>query len=143
MTATSVLVTEDLGVVNFDTGVNMTKVTGTPTVGQYSVTITSGTAVYTFATGETASNVLLSYLATSTTGTTVALTNQFMGYAPEFEMILANTFRNELFLLKLNSCTMGMISVPTKQEDFWVQDIDFSANTDATDTLGLIYADTL
>ena len=47
------------------------------------------------------------------------LTNQFMGYAPEFEMILANTFRNELFLLKLNSCTMGMISVPTKQEDFW------------------------
>ena len=58
-------------------------------------------------------------------------------------MILANTFRNELFLLKLNACTMGMTRVPTKQEDFWVQDIDFSANTDATDTLGLIYADTL
>lgn len=140
--ATGSNVTEDLGVINFDTGLNMVKVGATPAIGQYSVGIVSGTATYVFNASETASAVLLSYISTSTTlGTTITLSNQLMGYAPQFEMVLANTFRNKLFLLKLTNCTMGMVSIPTKQEDFWVCDVDFNANTDATDTLGLIYAD--
>jgi hypothetical protein len=31
--------------------------------------------------------------------------------------------------------------VPTKQEDFWVVDFNFDAATDASDTLGKLYAD--
>lgn len=137
-------VTEDLGVINFDTGLNMVKVASAPAIGQYSFGLVSGTATYTFASGETASAVLLNYLyTTSTAGSTITLTNQLMGYAPEFEMVLYNYFRTKLFMLKLNCCTMGMVSIPTKQEDFWVCDFDFNANCDATNTLGLIYADTL
>ena len=34
-----------------------------------------------------------------------------------------------------------MFSKPTKQEDFWVSDIDFSCNADVSDVLGLIYTD--
>ena len=126
------------------TGLNMIKSATGPAVGQYSVAIVSGTATYTFNAAETASAVLLNYTATSSTlGTTINLTNQLMGYAPQFELILANYFRTKLFLLKLNNCTMGHVSIPTKQEDFWMSDVDFNANVDATDTLGQIYADTI
>jgi hypothetical protein len=45
--------------------------------------------------------------------------------------------------LQLNSCVMGSLGIPTKQEDFWICDIDFDASTDASDTLGAIYADTI
>jgi hypothetical protein len=31
---------------------------------------------------------------------------------------------------------LGSLSIPSKQEDFWILDIDFDASTDATDTLG-------
>ena len=66
--------------------------------------------------------VLISYTYTSNlaTYTTITLTNQLMGYAPEFRMFLFNNFRNKYFGLELYSCTMGSISIPTKQEDFWI-----------------------
>ena len=129
------------GVVNGDTGLNMVLVGGTPAVGQYAI---SAPGTYVFATGETASQVLISYLAyDSTKGVTIGLKNQLMGYAPEFAMIVANFFRGKYFACELTSCTMGMLSIPTKQEDFWVIDGDFNANADASDNLGSIYADTI
>lgn len=138
----------DYGVINKDTGLNMEKIaTGTPTAGQYKFTpATSGgsptAAAWVFAAGETASAVLLSYTYTdATNGVTIALNNQLMGYAPEFQMLLYNNFRTKLFALQLNSCILGMVGIPTKQEDFWIQDFDLDASTDATDTLGAIYAD--
>ena len=130
----------DYGVINGDTGLNMTFIpTGTPAVGQY----TQAAGVYVFNVAETASKVLLNYMWTDTVGTTISLNNQFMGYAPEFRALLANTFRNRYFALELNCCTMGQVSFPTKQDDFWIVDADFSANCDASNTLGAIYADTL
>jgi hypothetical protein len=88
--------------------------------------------------------VLLSYLyADATADVTIALTNQLMGYAPEFQAFMYNNFRNKYFGLQLNSCVMGSLGIPTKQEDFWICDIDFDASTDASDSLGAIYADTL
>lgn len=140
----------DYGVINKDTGLNMVKIaSGSPAVGQYKFTpaTTGGSptaAAWVFNASETASAVLLSYTYTdSTTGITIALANQLMGYAPEMQMLLYNNFRNKYFAVQLNSCILGMIGIPTKQEDFWIQDFDLDASTDATDSLGAIYADTI
>jgi hypothetical protein len=64
-----------------------------------------------------------------------------MGFAPEFQAFMYDSFRGKYFGLQLNSCVMGSLSIPTKQEDFWILDFDADASTDATDTLGYIYAD--
>lgn len=139
----------DYGVVNKDTGLNMVKVAATPAVGQYTFTqaTTGGTptaAEYGFNAAETASAVLLSYLYNDATkGVTIALNNQLMGYAPEFQALMYNNFRGKYFALQLNSCVMGSLGIPSKQEDFWICDIDFDASTDVSDTLGAIYADTI
>ena len=130
----------DYGVVNALTGAQFEKVDSAATTGQYSVDPTTGT--YTFATADAGTGVLISYTYTSAMrGATITLTNQLMGYAPEFRAFLFNNFRAKLFGLELYSCTMGSISIPTKQEDFWISDIDFDAGVDASNTLGRIYAD--
>jgi hypothetical protein len=86
--------------------------------------------------------VLISYTwLNSTRGVTLTLTNQLMGYAPEFRAFLFNQFRNQIMGVELFSCTLGSFSIPTKQEDFWVADIEFDASTDSSDTLGKMYAD--
>lgn len=130
----------DYGVRYAATGAQLTKVASSPTAGEYSV---GAGGVYTFNTGDAGQGVLTSYTYTTTTvGTTkLALTNQLMGYAPEFRALLSNTFRNKRFAVELYNCTMGGLSIPTKQDDFWEMDIDFEASTDDTDTLGAIYAD--
>jgi hypothetical protein len=130
----------DYGVINGDTGLNMKFIpTGTPVAGQY----TQSAGTYVFASAETASTVRISYMETDTAGATITINNQLMGYAPEFRALLANTFRGKYFALELNSCTMGQVSFPSKQDDFWIVDATFDANCDATDTLGSIYADTV
>lgn len=65
-----------------------------------------------------------------------------MGYAPIIQAFLFNSFRGKQIAIQLNACTLGQISIPSKQEDFWMSDIDFEANTDASNTLGFLYADT-
>ncbi|MDP9050472.1 MAG: hypothetical protein M3O31_07070, partial [Acidobacteriota bacterium] len=138
------LVFIDQGVINGSTGLSMLRVPSAPAVGQYSFTAatTGGSptaAVYAFNAAETAITVALSFLATSATGTSLTITNQLMGYAPVSQALLWNKFRGELDLLQLNAVTLGMLSKPTKQEDFWVADLDFSCNCDASGTLGIFY----
>jgi hypothetical protein len=139
-------VTDDQGVINMSTGTSMVKVASAPAVGQYTFTpaVTGGSptaAEYTFNAEETAASVKLSFRATSTQGNTLTINNQLMGYAPVNQLVLWNQFRGALDLIQLNAVTIGMFSKPTKQEDFWVSDIDFSANCDASEVLGLLYTD--
>jgi hypothetical protein len=136
------LVFIDQGVINGSTGLSMLKVPSTPAIGQYSFTPATSTptaATYVFNAGETAATVIISFLATSTTGSSLTITNQLMGFAPVSQALLWNKFRGELDLLQLNAVTLGMLSKPTKQEDFWVSDLDFSCNCDASGTLGIFY----
>jgi hypothetical protein len=129
----------DYGVRDAATGQQYTKVAAAPTAGQYSV---SGAGVYTFASADSGKAVLISYTYTaSSRGSTTTLNNQLMGHAPEFRALLYNTFRGKFFGLDLFSCTASEIGVPTKQEDFWMVDFNFDAATDASDTLGKLYAD--
>lgn len=147
VTPTNITASIDLGVINGTTGLPMTKVASAPAVGQYSFTPYSATgptdAAYTFNASETAVTVLLNYQWPDTTGTTLEIQNQLMGYAPEFQALLYNDFRGSLFALQLNSCILGSLSIPTKNEDFWVSDFDLDASTDASGILGYIYSDQL
>ncbi len=129
----------DYGVRYSSTGAQLMKVASGPTTGQYSY----AAGVYTFAAADEGMGVLISYSYTSTAAgsSTIVLANQLMGYAPEFRAFLYNTFRGKYFGMELYDCTVGNFSIPTKQEDFWEVDIDFDACTDASDTLGQIYAD--
>lgn len=128
----------DYGVINADTGQQFTKVTAAPNAGEYSET----SGVYTFNGSDSGANLFISYTYTDATrGTTITLNNQLMGYAPEFRAFLYNNFRNKLYGVELNSCTIGNLTIPTKQEDFWISEIDFDAGVDASDTLGHLYAD--
>lgn len=116
-------------------------VTSAPNVGQYSVNTTSGT--YTFNAGEVGNSVYISYTYTNASrGKTITLNNQVMGYAPVCRMDLWGNFRNKVLGIRLNAATLGQWTYPTKLEDFWISDITFDANTDSSDSLGKIFADT-
>ena len=55
-------------------------------------------------------------------GATITLSNQLMGYAPEFKALLYNTFRGKYFALELNDCTASEISLPPSRKIFgsWI-----------------------
>ena len=76
-------------------------------------------------------------------GVTLALPSQLMGYAPQFTALLYNAFGAQMFGIKLNACVLGGVSIPAKQEDFWVADFDFSCGRDGSGNLGSIYSDQL
>jgi hypothetical protein len=105
---------------------------------QYWANLTSGAYTVNGATG----TLRISYSYNqNTTGTTITLSNQLMGYAPELKMFLYNNFRSKYLALALNDVTLGTISMPSKLEDFWISDFDGNANADASDTLGKLMAD--
>jgi hypothetical protein len=119
-------------------GAYLTLVSGIPVSGQYNVS--SGT--YGFAAADSGDGVIISYTYTNATrGQTITLTNQLMGYAPVCRVDVWNGFRNKVLGIRLNSCTFGQYTYPTKLEDFWVSDMSFEANTDASNNLGKIFAD--
>ena len=132
----------DWGVIDAATGTQLTKVAGSPGLTSLEYSVDESTGTYTFAAGDAGNTVYISYTYTdSARGITVALNNQFMGYAPEFKAFLFNTFRNKIFGVDLVSCSMETISVPTKQEDFWMSDLGLTASVDAAGLLGHLYAD--
>jgi hypothetical protein len=132
----------DYGVINQATGLSMVRVASSPAVGQYSFTAatTGGSptaAEYAFNVSETATSVLISFLVTAASaGATMALAAQAMGWAPVCSMGLFNSFRNAQEFWQFNSVTLGQFSRPTKQDDFWVSDFDFSVNADAAGNIG-------
>lgn len=147
--ASSVLV-NDLGVINANTGAQMTRLsTGTPAAGQYKFTpavVSTSPAAYVFSTADATADlpVLLNYSYNdATNGTTLHVTNQLMGYAPEFQALLYNNFRANMFGVLLYSCILGSLSIPTKQEDFWISDFDLDASCDVSGNLLDILSDQL
>lgn len=116
------------------------RITGTPNAGQYTVNTTTGFYQLNSADNSTTFQVSYTY-SNSTRGKTISLTNQTMGYAPTCRMDMWGTFRNKILGIRLNAATLGQWTYPSKLEDFWVSDITFDANTDASNNLGKIFAD--
>jgi hypothetical protein len=140
--------TVDLGVIatggaGFSVGTPMTAVSGAPTVsGTYQ--FTAGTYKFLAADVSAGLTVAISYQWNDAThGVTLAIPAQLEGYAPQFTAVLYNNFGGHLFGIQLNACVLGGVSIPTKQEDFWVADFDFSCGRDASNQLGSIMSDQL
>jgi carbon monoxide dehydrogenase subunit G len=129
---------KDLGVLSGTTGVPFKKVASAPATGQYSV---SALGVYTFAAADANAAVLISYeySAVSTAGPkSIAITNQLMGYAPEFQAVLNMSFQGKAVTLSLNRCTSSKFSLPFKNDDFVVPEFEFSAMADGAGNIGYI-----
>lgn len=125
----------DLGVLDGVTGLSMKKVASGPTTGQYSV---SGSGVYTFAAADASKAVQISYeySATSTTAKYGNITNQLMGYAPNFKAMLTMKYSGKSLNLVLNQCMSSKFSLPFKNDDFTVPEFGFSAFADGAGNIG-------
>ena len=146
VTAQGALTAQDLGV--FDTILNKfdTCVSSGPTTGQYTVTLATGT--YTFAAADTTHVVQISYLYTaSSTGTTIALTNQMMGTNTTFSLRLFNNYsaaqgganQASNFGIYLPVVTIPKLSFPFKNTGFMVNDVDFELSASAAGSILSIY----
>ena len=135
---------DDLGVfyaTGASAGNRFTRVTTPSASGQYSVNLATG--IYTFAAADAGAALLISYLCTiSSAGKKLVLTNQFMGYTPTFKATFYTTKTTQGaaagLTLVLNACTASKLSLPTKIDDYEIQEFDFSAFADATGTIGTL-----
>jgi len=128
--------TTDYGVLYSATGLPLTRVASAPSVGQYSVN--TGTGVYTFNASEVGTLLIsYEYTATSTSAAKFNITNQLMGYAPTFQAELSLPFNGHQYNLKLLNCVSSKITLPFKNEDFSVQEFDFTALDNGSGSLGV------
>lgn len=128
----------DLGVINVSTGVSFTQVASGPVAGQYSV---SGAGIYTFAVADAGTAVFINYIYTdSTQGQTLSISNELMGVAPTFQLVLTEVFDGKTFVLVLYSCTSSKLSFPFKQDDFGISELDFQAQANDAGQVGYISA---
>lgn len=121
---------EDLGLFYASSGIQLTPVASSPGVGQYSVTSTGG---YTVADSSgTKYQVFYDYKVSNLNQ--ITLTNQFMGTGPVFEVILSTVYAvagvNKTFNLKLNACRSSKLSMPLKNQDYMIPELDFQAFAD-------------
>jgi len=120
----------DYGVTYNTTGLALTRVTGAPTVGQYSVVETTG--VYTFAAADASAAVVINYEYTdAAVGNTVAVLNQLQGFGPVLEMYLSNAYNGDSKDMRLFAVRIGAINRPTKNGDYLITEFDFQAFANA------------
>jgi hypothetical protein len=135
---------DDLGVfyaTGASAGNRFTRVTTPAAAGQYSVNLSTG--IYTLAAADAGAALLISYLYTvSSSGKKLVLTNQFMGYTPSFKATFYTTKTTQGtpagMALVLNACTATKLSLPTKTDDYEIQEFDFSAFADAAGNIGTL-----
>jgi len=128
---------QDLGVLYATTGQPFILVTGAPAIGEYTI---NSAGVYSFNASEAGVAVLLNYLYSSTSGSTLVGGNPLMGNTPKFKAVFTMQYNGNTMVLTLFSCVAGKLSFPTKLDDYMIQDFDFQAHADASDqvfTLGL------
>lgn len=128
----------DLGVTYALTGIPFTCVASAPAVGQYSYVLATG--VYTFNASDVGVAALISYeyTATSTVAQKIVITNQLMGYAPIIKVELSTPYNGHQMNVHLNQCICSKLTLPFKNEDFSVQELDWTAIADASGTIGTL-----
>ena len=128
---------DDLGVVYAASGERFNRVTTPSGAGQYSVNFTAG--VYTFASADASAAVLISYTyIVTTSGSKLTITNQIMGTTPTFKATFYTNYAGNGTALRLNACMADKLSLPTKVDDWTIQELDFSAFADASGTIGYL-----
>lgn len=120
---------EDLGVFNATTGAQLTRVASAPATGQYSVS--AGT--YTFASADTGLAVLISYsYTTATGGETFTAQNALMGTGPEMSLTCHAPYQGKILQVEFPRVICSKLSVPLKNDDFMISDLDFEVFADAS-----------
>lgn len=131
-------VVDDLGVLNAN-AVPLTRVASAPATGQYSY----AAGVYTFAAADVGTRVFINYRYSYSLATAkrISLTNVGMGQTPAFKAYMQTTFQGKRALVMLESVVSTKLQLlSTKQDDFSVPSVDFSAQADSSGTtLGDIY----
>ncbi len=128
---------DDLGVVYAGSGKRFNRVTTPSAAGQYSANFSTG--IYTFSSADAAAALLISYsYNTATSGSKLTITNQLMGTTPTFKATFYSTYAGNGTALRLNACTANKLSLPTKVDDWTINELDFSAFADASGTIGYL-----
>ena len=115
-------------------------VTGAPSaLGSY----TTGTdGKYTFFTGDISATVSVSYVYTDSNGKTITINNNFMGYTPTFigtfYQSRATQGSSGQLTLRLNECVSSHLTIPSRIDDYAIQDFDFQAFSSGNNVVGTI-----
>lgn len=120
---------QDLGVFLALTGAPLRQVASAPAAGEYSVSVAG---VYTFNVAQASAAVLINYLWEDAAGTggSLDISNQLMGAAPHFQLILSQVYKAKTFTLILYSAVAEKLSLPLKQDDYLIADMSGSADAD-------------
>jgi hypothetical protein len=133
--ANSATWTTDLGVVYAASGLPLARVASAPAAGQYSV----AAGVYTFASADAATAILVDYLYSATTGgTMIAINNQVMGTTPVFMGVFTANVGGKIATLQLYACTSSKLSLATKLDDYAIPEFDFDAMANAAGSIGML-----
>lgn len=126
----------DLGVKYAATGKPLTKVASGPAAGQYSVSA----GVYTFASADASTAMLLSYIYTqNSTGINSVITNQLSGVQPNFRLdnyAVNGADNTKQFSSTLKRCIATKLMLGMKNDDWMIPDFEFEATVGADDILG-------
>lgn len=129
---------EDLGV-TYTTGQPFNLVGSLTGAGQYQVAPSTGT--YTFDSADASSNGLVSYLqASASTGVTLEIDAELMGYGPQCQVIFRMYFRGQSIIAVLNAVVWNDLSFASKIDDFTITDLKGAAFQDQNGKIGYFYA---
>lgn len=123
---------EDLGVVDINTGLPLTRVASAPATGQYSV---NASGQYTFAAADTTHVMSFRYAYTiAATGSTFSLLNTVMGgsTAVKYALHLYNNYQGAASGFKLPAVIFPKLGLGWKAGEYLELDIDFQAFPDST-----------
>jgi hypothetical protein len=131
---------EDLGVRYHSTGNPLQPVTSAPSAGSY-IAGAAGTGAYTFNAADTVSlDIYYSY--NVSTMQQISAVNQLMGTGTTFELIGSNTYNvcgnTKIISVKLNQCKASKTSMPFKNVDYLMFDLEFQAFADCSNAWGII-----
>lgn len=110
-------------------GNRFTRVTASPTVGQYSVT---AGGVYTFNASDVGRALVRMYeYKVVGAGSTFTMTASVMGNAPEFSVMLLNDSKGSKQAISLQRCVSDKLTLPFKNDDFVIADFGWEALANA------------
>jgi len=125
----------DEGIVYNTTQVPLVNVGTITATGQYK---SAGAGIYNFNTADIGSLVAVSYLYSATGGDMIPMGNPKMGVGPSFKVVLSQQFDNRALTYVFNNCQAAKLSMPAKQDDWLISEIDFQVSADTSGNIGSI-----
>jgi hypothetical protein len=119
---------QDLGLRYSATGLPLTYVPYAPDTGEYTKT---AAGIYIVAAAAAASEFLVDYQYTAATGYQIIGANPLMGTSPRFKAVFTDQYQDNTLGLILYACISTKLTMPTKIDDYMINEFDFSAFANA------------